>query len=160
MTWIHAPSTHAIWTLEKSHTLKFYVESVENAQMAYDQSTCQLGACEPGKGCIFKPRICESYDWCMESFCDNSYGCIKLKRKCYPDDTLCKRGLCNNVTKECEYHDLDPKPFGCKTAAVISTAIIAANQMSAVQSNPLYVLNKRGSGDNPLYDNPTPSIIQ
>eukprot|EP01133_Synstelium_polycarpum_P016324 gene16324-19418_t len=136
------------------------------------EPTCKDTPCEIG--------ICESSDWCKMAVCDKFFGCLEVERKCYPDDARCKFGVCNNVTKECEEHEIDPKPFICKTAAVVSTAVIAGivvagavaaglaifggkkgydywkstqdNKISGTQSNPLYENNKRGSGDNPLFD--------
>eukprot|EP01133_Synstelium_polycarpum_P004405 gene4405-5159_t len=114
------------------------------------------------------------------SVCDEIYGCIEVDRKCSPDDTRCKYGVCNNVTKECEEHDIDPKPFICKTSVVVSTAVIAGivvagaiaaglaifggkkgydywkltndNKINSAQTNPLYEANKSCNGDNPLFD--------
>eukprot|EP01133_Synstelium_polycarpum_P014085 gene14085-16607_t len=129
---------------------------------------------------LMEHKNCENPNWCIASICDDIYGCIEMERMCYPDDIRCKYGVCNNVTKECEEHDIEPKPFICKTAVVISTAVIAGivvacavaeglaifggkkgydywkltndNQIGSTQSNPLYENKKGGSGDNPLFD--------
>eukprot|EP01133_Synstelium_polycarpum_P007204 gene7204-8368_t len=143
-----------------------------------DQGNCMVGICSPGRGCDVAPRQCNSTNFCIETFCDESIGCVSFDKKCVADDPKCQSGVCNNVTMECESVNYDPKPFICKTAAVVSVGVIAGvtvaaavavglavfggkkgydywkstqnNKISMATENPMYTANP-SSGDNPLY---------
>ncbi|EGG23347.1 PA14 domain-containing protein [Cavenderia fasciculata] len=143
------------------------------------EGACQVGVCDAKLGCQIAAKNCTSPDFCLEGYCDDRLGCLKIERQCTPGRPNCQVGVCNNETAECEYHDRDPYPFACKTAAVVSVGVIAGvvvagavalgvavfggkkgydywkehreNKISAATSNPLYE-TKPGTGENPLYN--------
>ncbi|EGC34961.1 hypothetical protein DICPUDRAFT_47947 [Dictyostelium purpureum] len=149
------------------------------------KGNCLVGACDSGSGeCVYSNRVCESPAFCIVAECSEAVGCVTYDRRCDADDGRCQRGVCYNETEtekgRCESVDYDPKPFICKTAAVVSTAVIAGVtvagavalaafiyggkkgydywkehngvKFSASTSNPLYVESPNG-GVNPLYAN-------
>eukprot|EP01133_Synstelium_polycarpum_P004408 gene4408-5163_t len=145
-----------------------------------DEGNCQVGVCTKGVGCGLAPRVCESTNFCNVTMCDEMLGCVNFPRKCVPDNTRCQSGVCNAETQECESEDYDPKPFVCKTAAVVSVGVIAGVTVAAAVAvalavfggkkgydywkttqnqkisnsvgNPLYETNP-SHGNNPLYAN-------
>jgi len=143
-----------------------------------DQGNCQVGYCDAGE-CKVKPKVCpDTGAFCLVTECDEAVGCIVYDKRCTSDNPKCQRGVCSNETAECVSRDYDPKPFICKTAAVVSTAVIAGvtvagavalglaifggkkgydywkethdNKISMATENPLYVQNP-ASAENPLY---------
>jgi len=149
------------------------------------ESACNVGYCDVSDGqCKFKPRQCtpENAPFCLVYECDQNSGCISYDKPCVADNSRCEQGYCNNETRECLSKDYDPQPFICKTAAVVSTAVIAGvtvagavalglaifggkkgydywkesrgSTFSSSNSNPLYVQNPNG-GENPLYASTT-----
>ncbi|KAF2078236.1 hypothetical protein CYY_000426 [Polysphondylium violaceum] len=143
-----------------------------------DEGNCQVGYCSAGE-CKVKPRECPATGaFCLITECDEAAGCIVYDKRCTSDNPKCQRGVCSNETAECVSRDYDPKPFICKTAAVVSTAVIAGvtvagavalglaifggkkgydywkethdNKISMATENPLYVQNP-ASAENPLY---------
>eukprot|EP01133_Synstelium_polycarpum_P012118 gene12118-14176_t len=142
-----------------------------------DLGLCQVGYCSAGK-CEYKNRECASPAFCLEARCDLSLGCLINERECVPDNDRCNVGVCNNETASCEDKKKDPLPFSCKTAAVISTAVIAGivvaaavalglaifggkkgydywkdtqnHKINVSSANPLYEANPTG-GENPMF---------
>ncbi|KAF2072260.1 hypothetical protein CYY_006414 [Polysphondylium violaceum] len=146
-----------------------------------DEGSCSVGYCDTADGvCKTKPRQCtpENPAFCLIYECDENAGCISYDKPCVAENSRCKQGYCDNSTMECKTKDYDPQPFICKTAAVVSTAVIAGvtvagavalglaifggkkgydywkesrgANFSSSNSNPLYVQNPNG-GENPLY---------
>ncbi|EGC37826.1 hypothetical protein DICPUDRAFT_76564 [Dictyostelium purpureum] len=150
-----------------------------------NEGRCQVGYCDKKLGCQLKKRECNSTAFCRESECDEQFGCITFDKRCAADDGRCQSGVCYNATEtepgKCVSVDYDPQPFVCRTAIVISTAVVAgvvvagavalgaaifagkkgydywkdsqANKMAASNSNPLYEVNPDSNGVNPLYSN-------
>ncbi|KAM9968087.1 hypothetical protein ACTFIW_002520 [Dictyostelium discoideum] len=150
-----------------------------------DPSPCLVSKCEPSTGqCVDSPRTCDHGGaFCLISECDERLGCIVYNRQCDSDNRKCQAGVCVNGTSSEEGHctsvDYDPLPFGCNTAAVVSTAVIAGVTVAAVvglgiflyggkkgydyyqdnkskgmtgaNSNPLYK-ESDNAGQNPLYN--------
>ncbi|EGC36088.1 hypothetical protein DICPUDRAFT_87578 [Dictyostelium purpureum] len=147
-----------------------------------NNGNCQVGVCNEKTGCYLEQKNCTSPAFCIVSECDESVGCIQYDRRCASDDNRCKAGVCVNGTEttegECRSVNYDPLPFICKTAAVVSTAVIAGVTVAGAvalgiflyggkkgydywkhsqsikftnsSSNPLYVQSSN-AGTNPLY---------
>ncbi|KAN0028303.1 hypothetical protein ACTFIV_010144 [Dictyostelium citrinum] len=150
-----------------------------------DPSPCTQSRCEQSTGeCVNYPRVCSNGGaFCLIAECDERLGCIVYDRQCASDDRKCQAGVCVNGTNSedghCKSVDYDPLPFGCNTAAVVSTAVIAGVTVAAVvglgiflyggkkgydywqdnkskgmtgaNSNPLYK-ESDNAGQNPLYN--------
>ncbi|EGG24552.1 PA14 domain-containing protein [Cavenderia fasciculata] len=143
------------------------------------ENPCEEAICSETTGCGFKARDCLSgIANCTDGFCDARLGCVSIARQCVADKPNCQYGVCNNETNECEYHDYDPYPFACQTAAVVSVGVVAGvvvagavalaaavfggkkgydywkehkgMKMNMSNANPLYE-TKPGTGENPLY---------
>ncbi|KAN0016080.1 hypothetical protein ACTFIU_006033 [Dictyostelium citrinum] len=158
---------------------------IETPRVCPSKGKCQVGKCVPGVGCQYEPRVCKADAFCLVAECDETVGCIQFEKKCAPDNGRCQAGICKNATETedgtCESVDFDPKPFICKTAAVVSVGVAVgvavggaialgafifagkkgydywkASQgvtMATSNANPLYESNPSG-GENPIYTSP------
>ncbi|EAL61363.1 PA14 domain-containing protein [Dictyostelium discoideum AX4] len=158
---------------------------VETPRVCPSKGKCQVGKCVPGVGCKYEPRVCKADAFCLVAECDEIVGCIQFEKKCAADNGRCQAGICKNATATeegtCESVDFDPKPFICKTAAVVSVGVAVgvavggaialgvfifagkkgydywkASQgvtMATSNANPLYESNPSG-GENPIYTSP------
>ncbi|KAK5579244.1 hypothetical protein RB653_008924 [Dictyostelium firmibasis] len=160
-----------------------------SAVVCPNEGNCLVGYCDSNKGCLTKPRSCDTGVFCLVGECiEHAGGCVVYEKRCDADNGKCQQGVCVNGTSteegRCKSENYDPLPFICKTAAVVSTAVIAGVtvagavalgafiyggkrgydywkdtrnvQFSGSNSNPLYEQNPNGSGVNPLYnDNST-----
>ncbi|KAN0052706.1 hypothetical protein ACTA71_006810 [Dictyostelium dimigraforme] len=137
-----------------------------------DPSPCRVATCSPSTGeCVSTTRVCDNGGaFCLIAECDERLGCMVYDRQCASDDSRCEAGVCVNGTETEEGHcksvKYDPLPFGCNTAAVVSTAVIAGVTVAAVvglgifayggkKGYDYYQDNKRkgmtGANSNPLY---------
>ncbi|KAM9985480.1 hypothetical protein ACTFIZ_009005 [Dictyostelium cf. discoideum] len=137
-----------------------------------DPSPCLVSKCEPSTGeCVDSPRKCDHGGaFCLISECDERLGCIVYNRQCASEDRKCQAGVCVNGTGSGEGHcasvDYDPLPFGCNTAAVVSTAVIAGVTVAAVVGLGIFIYGGKkgydyyqdnkgkeltGANSNPLY---------
>ncbi|KAM9968088.1 hypothetical protein ACTFIW_002521 [Dictyostelium discoideum] len=118
-----------------------------------DPSPCLVSKCEPSTGqCVDSPRICDHGGaFCLISECDERLGCIVYNRQCDSDNRKCKAGVCVNGTNSEEGHcasvDYDPLPFGCNTAAVVSTAVIAGVTVAAVVGLGIFIYGSKKGYD-------------
>ncbi|KAK5583878.1 hypothetical protein RB653_005482 [Dictyostelium firmibasis] len=154
-----------------------------------DKGKCLVGKCQSSTGqCKYSDRICDNGGaFCIIAECDQRLGCLVYDKVCASDNSRCQEGVCVNGTDSEEGHcksvNYDPLPFVCKTAAVVSTAVIAGVtiagavalgafiyggkrgyeywkdsrniSMGSSNSNPLYEESQTGRGINPMYDEPS-----
>ncbi|KAN0028302.1 hypothetical protein ACTFIV_010143 [Dictyostelium citrinum] len=155
-----------IWTCDSTNGCN------HTRKVCEDPSPCTQSRCEQSTGeCVNYPRVCSNGGaFCLIAECDERLGCIVYDRQCASDDSRCQAGVCVNGTAtedgHCKSVDYDPLPFGCNTAAVVSTAVIAGVTVAAVVGLGIFLYggkkgydywqeNKRrgmtGANSNPLY---------